>query len=191
MNKSTSLEVVPGAPNNLTIPIGQANIFNDAFYIISNGIVVVAFVALLFAIYGAALYLQFLLVDYVDSRLGTNRWKILEPESLTFINGHIGGFIILATGIIIWAQGEGSVSFVRSFSHALGIGIIVLVFLLVVELTVMALCSWTKAVRLAKRLAADPVKLERVARPLASRDEDGTYSKVAMVPPNEDNYSEV
>jgi len=189
-NNNTSLQTVPGAPNNMTIPIGHANIFHDAVYIISNGIVVVAFVAVLFAICGAALYLQFLLLDYIDSRLGTNRWKVLEPKSLTYINGHICWFIILATGIIIWAQGEGSVSFVKSFSHALGIGVIVLVFLLMVELAVMALCSCAKAVRLARRLAAAPVKLERVARPVASREGTGTHSKVAMVP-DEDSYSEV
>ena len=190
-NNNTSLETVPGAPNNMTIPIGHANIFHDAVYIISNGIVVVAFVALLFAICGAALYLQFLLLDYIDSRLGTNRWKILEPKSLTYINGHICWFIILATGIIIWAQGEGSVSFVRSFSHALGIGVIVLVFLLMVELAVMALCSCAKAVRLARRPATVHLELQRVSRPMASRDGTGTYSKVAMVPPDEDIYSKV
>ena len=189
MNNINSLEV-SSAPNNITIPIGHANIFYDAFYIISNGIVVVAFVALLFAICGTALYLQLLLLDYIDSRLGTNRWKILEPKSLTYINGHICWLIILATGIIIWAQGEGSVSFFKSFSHALGIGLIVLVFLLVVELAVMALCSCAKAVRLARRLATDRVKLERVARPVASRDGTGTYTKVAMVS-DEDSYSEV
>jgi len=59
MNNNTSLETVPGAPNNMTIPIGHANIFHDAVYIISNGIVVVAFVALLFVLYGAVLYLHF------------------------------------------------------------------------------------------------------------------------------------
>ena len=54
----------------------------------------------------------------------------------------------------------------------------------------MAYCGTDIAVRLARRLAAAPVKLERVARPVASRDGTGTHSKVAMVP-DEDSYSEV
>jgi len=153
-NNNPTLDFAPVTSNNTTIPLGHANIFHDAFYIISNGLVLVAFIALLFALYAAVLWVHYSLVDHINGRLGTNGWGLLTAKSLTYISGHICGYLILATGIIIWASGEGSVSFVKSFLHALGVGLIILAFLLVVELAVIGMCYCAKADRAAKKPSA-------------------------------------
>jgi len=192
MNNNSTLDIAPGAPNNITIPIGHANIFYDAFWIISTGIVLVAFIALLSSLYAAVLWLHYALVDYINSTLGKNRWDFIEAGPVTYINGQICGYIIVIAGFVIWAQGEGSVSFVSSFIHAFGIGVIILAFLLVVELAVLALCSCTDPEMPARTPAADDVEMGRSARPMMPRDETSIYAKGAiMTARDEANYSKV
>lgn len=74
----------------------------------------------------------------------------------------------------------------------LALGGLIVAFLVVFELLVVCLYYCANAGWSAKKpAAADIVGMDRVPRPMASRDGNSNYSKMAIVPPDEDNDSEV